>query len=173
MRVCTMKNICNGIYFTREYKFLNNFYETCVEFKRKGQPFVATSSEAAYQSFKTTDLKVARDICAMRPDIAARVGRSLNLRPDWEDIKINVMYHVVYSKFKNVRLQSALFNLFDTAPRDFRGIIYKNAHGDQFWGVDKSGNGENHLGIVLNDVYVKLKTAELIQNFRIWDHYES
>lgn len=56
-------------------------------------------AESAYQAAKTLDETEKRCIAMLPPGKAKRTGRHLVLRPDWEDIKVTVMYGVCLAKF--------------------------------------------------------------------------
>ena len=83
---------------------------------------------------------------AESPGIAKKMGRSLQIRPDWEDVKLNIMEDLVRLKFTtHSGLRKKLLRTGDAE------LIEGNWWGDQFWGVSK-GYGENHLGKILMKV---------------------
>ena len=82
---------------------------------------------------------------------AKRLGRRVKLRPDWEDIKDEVMYEVVLDKFK--RNDNLKEKLLDTANAE---LIEENWWNDTYWGVCK-GKGKNKLGKILMKVRDELK----------------
>jgi len=112
--------------FQGEYRFLSNFYDCLVDVK--GRLFA--SSEHAYQAAKTLDPVWQNDIRLARSPLAAKkLGRQAPLRPDWNDVKIDVMRFVLAQKFKE---RSALADkLVLTFPHD---LVEGNDHGDDFWG---------------------------------------
>ena len=129
--------------FDGEYRFLSNFYSVIIEMDGKSYPSV----EHAYQAAKTTD-KDQRTIFAsnITAGRAKRMGSKLNLRSDWNDVKINIMKSLIFYKFsKHLNLQKLLL---DTGTAH---LVEGNGWGDTFWGVCK-GKGENHLGKILMDV---------------------
>ena len=68
------------------------------------------------------------------------------MRADWEVIKVDMMFNLVYDKFsKNPYLRDLLL-----LTKDFE-LEEGNNWGDTFWGVC-DGVGENHLGKILMDV---------------------
>ena len=133
--------------FSGEYSFLSNFHPCEVEYEDVIYPTV----EHAYQAAKTLNLKDRRRIArALRPGIAKRIGRSVVLRDDWEEIKLDVMYELVFAKFaESAGLQA---KLFDTADVE---LIERNYWNDTFWGIC-GGVGENHLGKILMRVRTEL-----------------
>ena len=70
------------------------------------------------------------------------MGRIVELRPDWENIKINVMASLVAQKFMQPHLRDMLLATGDAK------LIEGNTWGDRFWG-QCSGVGENQLGKIL------------------------
>lgn len=93
--------------FRGEYAFLSNMYPTDVHMTINGQRFCFKSSESAYQALKNPS-------CAFRfvglsgPD-AKRLGRKIDLRPDWDAVKDDVMLSVINAKFdSNLFLRNKL-----------------------------------------------------------------
>lgn len=127
--------------FSGEYRFLSNFYPVAVELDGRWYP----STEHAYQAAKTFDLKDRKLIeLAPTPGQAKRYGRSVKIRSDWEDIKLDVMYNLLAQKFKNnnASLHQRLLSTSSTQ------LIEVNTWGDTYWGVCK-GSGYNYLGKLL------------------------
>jgi ribA/ribD-fused uncharacterized protein len=82
--------------FKGEYAFLSNFYKAEFTHRRKKYLF----SENAYQAMKFTDEEIQEVIrVADTPAMAKRMGRKYKLRPDWEQIKEQIMYEIVMCKF--------------------------------------------------------------------------
>lgn len=125
--------------FSGKYRFLSNFHPASTEYDGVLYP----TSEHAYQAAKTLDhdLRVKILTCGSSGR-AKSLGRYLELRPDWDDIKIEVMASILYDKFtRNPELRQMLV---DTGDEE---LIEGNTWGDQFWGVD--GTGHNWLGKLL------------------------
>lgn len=81
--------------FTGEHAFLSNFYES---------PFIADmlypTVEHFFQAAKTVDPALRRRISAApTPGLAKGLGRRVQLRDDWEQIKDDIMYRAVRLKF--------------------------------------------------------------------------
>ena len=80
-----------------------------------------------------------------------RDGQLITIRDDWDDVKLDVMRHVVRFKFNNhSALQALLSGTGD------QHLIEGNTWQDYFWGVC-GGRGLNHLGRILMDVREELK----------------
>ena len=91
-----------------------------------------------------------RDFCGLNPQAAKRLGRRVELRPDWESVKYDVMYQVCKAKFtQNPNLLERLLATGDAE------LVEGNTWGDQVWGVCK-GVGENHLGKTLMRIRAEL-----------------
>lgn len=128
--------------FVGEYKFLSNMYPCIIEVEGQKYP----SAEHAFQAMKSLDSndRLAMSVCRS-PEEAKQAGKLLNLRSDWEQVKVNLMYEILKKKFSNPELAQKL--------RSTEGeeLIEGNTWGDKFWGVYK-GQGENHLGKLLMKV---------------------
>lgn len=107
------------------------------------------SVEHAYQAAKTLnknerDLFLGRNVNAGR---AKRLGRTITIRSDWEDIKINVMKDLCRQKYNNPKYRELLLSTGNAL------IQEGNNWGDRFWGVDlQSGVGDNNLGRIIMDM---------------------
>ncbi len=125
--------------FHEEYEFLSNFYKCRVSHEGICYP----SLEHAYQAAKTTDIAKRKEIAALAtPGRAKRAGRKLEIRPDWEKIKLSIMYELCQSKFSIPALEKALLETGEEL------LIEGNNWGDTFWGVS-NGKGKNFLGKIL------------------------
>lgn len=125
--------------FRGQYFFLSNFFEVPVIY----DDIIYGSAEAAYQAQKTLDISEREAIAKLSPLKAKKKGEHIALRPDWEDVKLNIMYKICKAKFtQNEELRQLLIST--------RGeeLIEGNDWGDTFWGVS-GGSGENHLGKIL------------------------
>ena len=139
--------------FDKEYSFLSNFYEAPVEWEGITYP----SNEHAFQAAKVINpVKRMEIAAAATPGQAKRMGRSVNLRHDWEQVKYNVMLDIVLAKFhQHSDLAEALLDTGDAE------LIEGNWWNDTTWGVC-NGVGTNWLGKILMSVRAQLKLeAEL------------
>lgn len=129
--------------FRGQWYFLSNFAITNIEI----DGITYLSAENAFQAMKTTDQKLRKAMSQMLPSEAKKAGRKLNLRPDWDNIKLQVMADIVYKKFdQNPAMRNALLSTGDAHLQE------RNDWGDIFWGADLNGVGENHLGKILMTV---------------------
>src|SRR5688572_28262831 len=121
--------------FTGDYAFLSNFYTE----------LNGLSVEHRFQAAKTL-APHQRDavLSARTPGSAKRLGRKVPLRPDWEDIKLEVMKDLVRSKFTEPELREKLLATGDAILQE------GNRWNDTYWGVSlQTGKGANHLGQIL------------------------
>lgn len=136
--------------FDGDNRWLSNFWMCPVKFEGITYP----SSEHAYQAAKAQDRRIRDEIRKLdSPGKAKRAGSRIALRPDWEFVKLQVMFHIVYDKFsRNLDLKEKLL-----ATNNMR-LVESNTWGDIFWGVC-NGIGENNLGKILMQVRKELKKA--------------
>lgn len=120
-------------------RFLSNFWPCQITYEGITYP----STEAAYQAAKTLDQAERKKMSKMRPGDSKKYGRQLELRADWESVKLQVMEDVLRLKFFPGTKLSELLLL--THPHELRE---GNTWGDTFWGICR-GKGENHLGKLL------------------------
>lgn len=133
--------------FTGEYYFLSNFYMAPVSYN--GWEY--TNNEAAFQSQKTLSRTLRVQLFSgADPSEAKRQGRAIKLRPDWEEVKDETMYEIVYAKFsQNQDLKEKLLATGDKLLEE------GNTWGDMIWGT-VAGIGENKLGKILMRVRSEL-----------------
>lgn len=137
----------------------SNFHLCRFDYEGKTWP----SSEHAFQAMKFStddatedDKKQAVKIqYASTPTSAKKLGAQrggpCRLRPDWEEVKVNLMREILFAKFsqnedlKNVLSSTGVRELREHTPRD------------KFWGDGgKKGNGKNMLGKLLMAVREEL-----------------
>ena len=133
--------------FNGEYAFLSNFYTSPIQHKGIVYPTV----EHMFQAMKTLDeterIKIAN---AETPGSAKRMGRSVALRGDWEDVKIDIMRTALALKFTTPGLKEKLLATGDAE------LVEGNTWNDRFWGVC-GGTGKNMLGTLLMELREDLR----------------
>jgi ribA/ribD-fused uncharacterized protein len=129
--------------FNGPYRFLSNFFI----------PVHDKSNEHYYQAEKAQwpDERLWV-LDAPTPGLAKKRGRKVALRPDWDEIKDEVMLRLLRRKFKNAGLARLLLATQDA------DLIEGNHWGDTYWGVC-GGIGENKLGKLLMQVRRELENA--------------
>jgi len=134
--------------FAGDYHFLSNFYPATVVFEGLTYPDV----EHAYQSAKTLDMNQRRRIAALpTPAEAKHAGEALQYRPDWPQIKYQVMLTCVRYKFTHHPDLAAKLLATGNAY-----LEEGNTWHDQIWGVYQ-GKGTNWLGLILMQVRAELR----------------
>lgn len=128
--------------FIGKYEFLSNFYECEVEY----DGLTYGSSEAAYQAQKAKDPAMRACFTELSPDEAKRLGKMVELRDDWDDIKDKVMRSILMAKFE--QHPDLADKLRDT---DGCTLVEGNWWHDNFWGNCQCSEcadivGQNRLG---------------------------
>jgi ribA/ribD-fused uncharacterized protein len=132
--------------FQGEYRFLSNFWPAQVTLDNVVYPSV----ECAYQAAKTLILVDRKPFTCMNAGQAKRAGKSLIIRPDWNQVKLAIMANLVKQKFNNnVELRVKLLNTGNDE------LVEGNRWNDTFWGIC-NGKGTNHLGKIIMDVRSQL-----------------
>lgn len=127
--------------FRGDYEFLSNFYPSEVVSGGITYPTV----EHFFQAMKTKDPVHRKTIASQpTPSKAKYQGRSVQLRDDWESIKIAVMRGGLWIKFRDPWTDLST-KLLDTGDNF---LVEGNNWGDQFWGKS-GGEGQNWLGHLL------------------------
>lgn len=117
-----------------------------VEHYYQAQKFVGSVDEAIIPSIHT----------APSPEKAAALGRStcVQLRPDWELVKIDIMQAAVRQKFlTHASIRKVLLVTGDE-------ILVENSPTDYFWGCGADYTGQNHLGKVLMSVREEIRQIQ-------------
>ena len=140
--------------FRDAYGFLSNFHEAPVSYGG----LTYGNAEAAFQAQKCMSHEQKRAFTQMRPAKAKKAGRQVALRPDWEQVKVDIMAGIVLAKFSgNEELKWRLLATGDAILEE------GNTWHDTFWGVDaKTGEGQNHLGRILMEVRARLREEETV-----------
>jgi len=133
-----MKTIINN-FKIEPYTFLSNMYPCIVTYNNNKYPSV----EHAYQAAKSLDTKEQYKVwCAGTPYEAKKIGKTLTLRSDWEDVKLSIMEDLIHQKFSLPDLEQRLIATGEAE------LVEGNNWGDYYWGkVD--GQGLNWLGKIL------------------------
>ena len=136
--------------FEGEYFFLSNFYEIPIIY----DGITYRNSEAAFQAQKCINPKDRESFTNLNPDEAKHKGRSVQLRKDWEQVKISIMTEIVKAKFEqNADIAQKLIATGDSYLEE------GNNWGDKVWGT-VNGQGANHLGHILMNVREQLELTK-------------
>lgn len=140
--------------FKNQYFFLSNFYECPIYYNK----LVFCNAEAAFQAQKAIDEKEQYKFINLNASQARKLGKTIVLRKDWEEVKDKIMYEIVKRKFTiNKELQQ---KLLETKEEE---LVEGNWWHDTYWGVDsRTGIGQNKLGKILMKVREEVKNNNAI-----------
>lgn len=127
--------------FEGKHRFLSNFWKAAVHYEDRKYPSV----EHAFQASKTPHKPSRRWFQTQQVTAtqAKQKGKTLTLRDDWEEVKFQIMFNLVYEKFhRHPLLRKKLL-----ATKNAQ-LVENNYWGDVYWGVC-SGEGANNLGKIL------------------------
>ena len=145
------KKIINSFTDAAGYGFLSNWYPASIWVDGKQYKTV----EHAYQAHKTLD-ESTRELIrnAGTPNDAKRLGHSIQVRDDWDSVKLDLMRQFIKKKFESPFLATKLIATGDAE------LINENRWNDRFLGVCR-GAGLNWLGRVLMEVRTELLKEQL------------
>ena len=146
----TQQKIIESFTLASGYGFLSNFHPSTVYVDKKPYPTV----EHAYQAAKTLDAgskEVIRK--AKSPGEAKKLGRGVQLRPDWDLVKVDLMRDFLRQKFDSPFLRHQLLETGDAE------LVYGNTWNDRFWGVCR-GSGLNWLGKILTELRDEFRRSD-------------
>lgn len=140
------------MFFRKEYTFLSNF-----AFVPKGiiyNNLTFKSVENAYQAAKCKSENEMKQFLDILPTDAKKLGKTVNIREDWDDVKVSVMRDLLKQKFAYPYFRQKLKDTND------RYICEDNSWHDNFWGIchcNKCASlpddvKQNNLGKILMEI---------------------
>lgn len=132
--------------FSGKYRFLSNFFPCNI---KDDYWLVYPSVEHAFQAAKSLDRKIRECFLNGSAGEAKIKGRRVEIRGDWEQVKVSVMKEFLRQKFTQEPLKTKLLETGDAL------LVEGNTWGDTFWGVC-NGEGQNMLGKLLMEVRAEL-----------------
>ena len=143
--------------FREPYDFLSNFYNCKIIYKG----ITYNNAEAAYQAQKCPER--ALEFCELSGAQAKKLGRLVEMNPNFEAKKLVIMTEILTEKFyQNPVLMEKLLATKDAE------LIEGNWWGDTFWGICTNKKmdhiGENWLGKILMSIRNKEKIEEIKNN---------
>lgn len=127
---------------------MSNFYRS--KFYYNGMWW--NTSEHAYQAAKTCnydEVVLVRD--ARTPGTARDLGQTVDLIPNFDHDKYEIMKDIVFEKYLQNR------NLLDQLIKTGDEYLIEDSPVDYYWGCGADGSGKNMLGRVLMEVRDDLK----------------
>lgn len=128
--------------FSRHGFELDGFWWPTSEHYFQAQKFAGTPHSDEIRQVKT-------------PKDAARMGRNHTrpLRPDWEQVKDDIMRRGVLRKFEtHANIRDVLLSTGDE-------LIVENSLIDYYWGCGADGSGKNMLGLILMELLEILRSS--------------
>lgn len=133
--------------FRNDYYFLSNMYPCRIVI----DGIEYSCAEAAFQTMKLANAEDRKMFIGLDGYEAKKLGRRVQLRPDWNTYRLAAMNIVVSNKFfQNGYLARKLLETGDDE------LVEVNTWNDTFWGVC-NGKGQNWLGKLLMDLRNDLK----------------
>ena len=134
--------------FDGKWAFLSNFYWNEIEFEGITYP----TNEHFFQAMKTLDIEERRKIAnCLTPGQAKRMGRQVALRPDWEEVKEDIMFLGLCLKFADEQLADWLVETGDE-PLEEGTTWHDNEWGNCSCPKCRNIEGKNKLGKLLMKV---------------------
>lgn len=169
--------ILNGTQgFDDKYRCFSNFYKhDAISIKlpyghKNSKYYFSDNVETLFQAAKCkTHKDIQSIILTTTPGEAKRLGRKVELREDWENIKEEVMKELINKKlevlpyFKKILMEIP----------EHIVIAEFNTWNDAEWGVSsKTLKGNNKLGEILMNLRIKLKTEKYYNSLKFIFNYE-
>lgn len=172
--ICEFDNFWDDIDRENPYAFLSNFHEPgdrdfTIELPWTGVMIAPTTEHlfAAAKASKGADRVAILD--AETPGASKGAGRSCDLVPFWETVKLDVMQTCLWEKFDPLRNADLAERLVDTYPQHLREGTHWD---DRVWGVDSFDDdapGRNWLGMLLMDTRSRLMDGLPLDASILWD----
>ncbi len=123
----------------------NGVFWPTVEHYFQAQKFPGAESAAYREKIRT----------AKTPKEAKALGRTrgIPIRPDWEEVKEDIMLTALRKKFAAGKLRELLLATGD------RPLVEASPF-DRYWGCGRSGRGRNRLGQLLMQVRAEIKVRD-------------
>jgi hypothetical protein len=127
----------------KEYGWMSNFYESPITIDGNTYP----TTEHYFQACKMTDNKDHNTILSCKtPHLAAKLGRTMKMRDNWNEMRISVMLKALLAKFHQHP------NLFVLLVNTGNAKLVEHTTNDSYWGDGGTGIGCNMLGKLLEYV---------------------
>lgn len=136
---------------SRKNSWLSNFAPSLIAGKEGGAWVFYPTVEHFFQAMKTLDLQERAQIrAAGAPSKARSLGRNVRLRPDWDNLRNDVMLWALQKKFRSgCALAQRLLATGDVE-------LVHEAPWDGYWGSGRGNRGRNELGRMLMAIRASL-----------------
>lgn len=136
--------------YLEEGRFMSNFAETPFELDGRIWP----TAEHAYHAHKAVRGEDAKLVWEAKTAVdAKRVGHSIEMRPDWDEVKIPATLRVLRAKFSDPHWRAELLATGDA-------VLVHHAPWDSYWGDGGDGSGKNKLGVLLMELREEFRAEE-------------
>lgn len=136
-------------------KWVRNWFSNFAESQFQIDGIRYRSVETYYQSHKSNNRSDWERMSQMDSPLAKKEGRKLNIRPDWEEIKYEIMKTALRLKFSIPKWRDKLLATGNEI------LVEWNNWKDLCWGVSIMDNkGKNLLGLALMEIRDEIKTKE-------------
>lgn len=136
--------------FRDDTRWLSNFTKCKIEINGVIYPSV----ENAYMSMKSRDKEWKKRCVTLSPAQSKVEANKIQLRENWDEVRIQAMNHCLKQKFNQEPFKSKLIATGN------ENIQEGNVWNDTFWGIDLTQTpnvGENHLGRLIMNIRETLK----------------
>lgn len=148
--------------FTGQYAFLSRDYDAPIRMGGTNfpQPLTFPTVTHALVAARTTDFAARSRIANLpTPDDAKRAALSLDLRSDYDDIKLATARTLVQVTSRQHPEWAA--QLISTGDAE---LVYENDINDRYWGRDRAtGRGLNNWGKLLMEERARLRASQAPQ----------
>lgn len=141
--------------FRLGYNWLSNFYKAPIIVDGITYPTI----EHAFQGAKTDDIEDKTRIAAnANPVIAKRLGKRVQLRENWNEMRLGIMRELIDLKFQDRMLADKLIATGDAI------LIEGNRWHDNYWGACSCAGcstktHQNQLGLLLMEKREQLEQS--------------
>jgi hypothetical protein len=139
--------------FQGPYRWLSNMYPCEIPMKAPYHGIIFPCVESAYQVMKAEPSKntgyvnLLKQFSKIDGYKAKKLGKTLTLRNDWNEVKVPIMKRLLEIKFQIPEFKAKLLSTRDIY------IQEGNNWNDKFWGIClKTNTGENILGKLLMEI---------------------
>ena len=144
------------IKYDNKTNWVSNWFSNMIDVEIIIDGITYQSTESYYQSQKALNENDKLYIASLSGIDAKRESKKIEIRSDWDNIKIDVMKKALKTKFTIPYWKEKLLSTGNEP------IIEWNNWNDKFWGVSiKDNKGQNNLGKLLMEIREEFKYKSL------------